>query len=181
MFYSKTTGGFYSVDIHGENIPADAVEITPEYHSILLDGQSSGKIISANDTGFPVLSDPAPLPLADQQLRAWELIKNERDRRMKTGGYQVASSWFHSDEFSRSQQQGLVLLGDSIPPDLQWKTMDGSFVTMTKDLAQQIFAASVASDRAIFDAAEQHNTQMLASSTPLEYYYLSNWPKVYGE
>jgi len=26
MFYSKSTGGFYSREIHGDNMPADAVD-----------------------------------------------------------------------------------------------------------------------------------------------------------
>ena len=30
MFYSKSTGGFYDAEIHGNNIPSDAVEITKE-------------------------------------------------------------------------------------------------------------------------------------------------------
>ena len=30
MFYSKSTGGFYATEIHGKNIPDDAVEITIE-------------------------------------------------------------------------------------------------------------------------------------------------------
>ena len=42
MFYSKSTGGFYSRAIHGDNIPADAVEITDEEHRELLEGQSRG-------------------------------------------------------------------------------------------------------------------------------------------
>lgn len=33
MFYAKSTGGFYVRGIHGNNIPADAVEITNEEHA----------------------------------------------------------------------------------------------------------------------------------------------------
>ena len=65
MFYSKTTGGFYDRAIHGDNIPADAVEITKEQYSTLLDGQSSGKRIVADGDGFPVLQYP-PAPTLNQ-------------------------------------------------------------------------------------------------------------------
>lgn len=61
MLYSKLTGGFYSNDIHGDNIPEDAVEITAEHHAALLEDQSQGKIISADENGYPILIDPPPM------------------------------------------------------------------------------------------------------------------------
>lgn len=65
MFYSKSTGGFYTREIHGDNIPADAVEITSEQHSELIEGQSQGKLIQADANGRPVLADPPP-PTTEQ-------------------------------------------------------------------------------------------------------------------
>lgn len=61
MFYSKSTGGFYAAEIHGDAVPADAVEITADDYAALLAGQSAGKIITADKNGAPVLTDPAPL------------------------------------------------------------------------------------------------------------------------
>ena len=61
MFYSAQTGGFYSAEIHGDAIPADAVEITRDEHTALLSGQSAGQHIEADEHGHPVLRDaPAP-------------------------------------------------------------------------------------------------------------------------
>ena len=68
MFYSKTTGGFYSREIHGENMPADVVEITAEEHAALLEGQSSGKLIDFDEAGRPFLADPPPQVLTAEQL-----------------------------------------------------------------------------------------------------------------
>ena len=65
MFYSKSTGGFYTPEIHGDNIPADAVEITEAEHAALLEGQSQGKLIVADESGRPILQDPPP-PTAEQ-------------------------------------------------------------------------------------------------------------------
>ncbi|MCY9814479.1 hypothetical protein [Aeromonas caviae] len=65
MFYSKSTGGFYDAAIHGDNIPADAVEITAEKHTSLLDAQSRGKLISADEFGYPEAIDP-PGPTYEQ-------------------------------------------------------------------------------------------------------------------
>lgn len=91
MFYSKSTQGFYAEAIHGSRliervtidqatgeplarwtepnpdskIPADAVEITSEQHASLLTGQSQGKLIHIDITGYPVLVDPPAQTLAD--------------------------------------------------------------------------------------------------------------------
>ena len=64
MFYSKSTGGFYSAEIHGDAIPADAVEITTTEHATLLAGQSTGQRIEADEHGRPILRD-APVPSND--------------------------------------------------------------------------------------------------------------------
>ena len=58
MYYSKSTGGFYITEIHGDNIPADAVEITSKQHEALIAGEASGKRIAADHDGVPVLQDP---------------------------------------------------------------------------------------------------------------------------
>ena len=75
MFYSKSTNGFYTKEIHGDNIPSDAVEITVEEHQNLIAGQSSGKIISSDNDGKPVLVDP-PLPTKE------ELYQSNLDSRL---------------------------------------------------------------------------------------------------
>ena len=108
----------------------------------------------------------------------WEVIKAERDRRTQQGGYQVAGKWFHSDTFSRTQQTGLVMMGAAIPENLQWKTMDGSFVTMTQSLAGQVFAAAAASDAAMFARAEQIKAAM--ESDPVNFNLSAHaWPAVF--
>ncbi len=48
MFFSASTGGFYSREIHGDNMPADVVEITAEQHAELIEGQSLGLTIQAD-------------------------------------------------------------------------------------------------------------------------------------
>lgn len=63
MFYSKTTGGFYDTAIHGDNIPADAVEISATEHAALIEGHSKGKRIAADARGFPMLQDTPPFPV----------------------------------------------------------------------------------------------------------------------
>ena len=61
MFYAKSTNGFYDRNIHGDSIPADAVEITEKEHADLLEGQSLGKVIKSDADGRPYLADRPPL------------------------------------------------------------------------------------------------------------------------
>ena len=61
MFYSPKTNGFYSLGWHSaKQIPTDAVEITVEHHSDLLVGQACGKLIGADESGYPTLQSPPP-------------------------------------------------------------------------------------------------------------------------
>lgn len=124
--------------------------------------------------------EPAELaPIEQRRAAALESIKAERDRRASLG-VKVGLNWFHSDQKSRTQQVGLVLLGASIPAGLQWKTLTLTpppvFVAMTPALAQAIVAATAASDTAIFTAAEAHRLVMEASEAPQDYDFSTGWP-----
>ena len=153
-----------------------STDIAPDNLSTGTSGQRS------NWTGYEWVERPyQPPPAPDYSAlaaRHWEAIKQERDRRTQQGGYQVAGKWFHSDTFSRTQQMGLVMMGADIPAGLQWKTMDGSFVTMTQALAGQVFAAAAASDAALFARAEQIKAAMEAD--PVNFVLASQtWPAVF--
>lgn len=60
ILFSKSTGGFYDTDIHGDRVPGDVKEISAERHRELMDGNCAGMTISADDDGFPILVDPLP-------------------------------------------------------------------------------------------------------------------------
>lgn len=134
------------------------------------------------DGGVPL---PADLPPIEQRrATAWEAIKTERDRRAAMG-VKVGSNWFHSDQKSRTQQLGLVLLGQNIPANLQWKTLTYSpppvFVAMTPALAVSIVQATAASDTSVFTAAEVHRMVMEASANPEQHDYSVGWPTSFEE
>lgn len=63
MLFSKTTNGFYDLEIHGQNVPVDAVEISSELYLALIDGQTMGKLIVSDENGYPFL--------VDQPVKAW--------------------------------------------------------------------------------------------------------------
>lgn len=68
MLYSASTGGFYLHDVHGDSVPADAVQVTDDDYQALMEAQSTGKRIVAGDAGQPIAADPPPLT-ADQLLQ----------------------------------------------------------------------------------------------------------------
>lgn len=75
-FYSASTGGFYIPEVHGDDMPEDAVEITAKQHADLLSGQSSGKIITSDTNGIPVLIDPPPM--TEDQLKEYEIYQDKK-------------------------------------------------------------------------------------------------------
>lgn len=87
MFYSKSTGGFYATAIHGGNIPTDAVEITIEEHAALLDGQSAGKIIAADNQGRPYLAESPPPTVAEIIATYTAAIQKRLDDFARTRNY----------------------------------------------------------------------------------------------
>ena len=130
------------------------------------------------DASGMTMQDAEPAVLADRRAAVWEQIKAHRDA-VKTQGVQVGANWFHSDDSSRIQQLGLVMMGANLPANVQWKTMSGTFVTMTPTLAGQIFQATAARDMAVFAVAEQHKAGVWAAADPSAYNWQTGWPASY--
>ncbi|EPP7680408.1 TPA: tail fiber assembly protein [Yersinia enterocolitica] len=65
IYYSPATGGLYPDGEKYNSLPPDAVEITAELYSELINGQSAGKTITQNGSGLPYLSDPVIDHVAD--------------------------------------------------------------------------------------------------------------------
>ena len=74
LYYSQSTGGFYDDQIH-RRLPEDAVAISPEQHTALLAGQSSGQVIMPGKDGKPVLTSKAPSHLHQWDGKEWTLDK----------------------------------------------------------------------------------------------------------
>lgn len=86
LFFSKSTGAFYDAHIHGDAIPADAVEITTDEHQALLAAQSGGKIIASDADGKPVAVDPPPPTTAERATT----MRAQRDKLMDSTQWLVA-------------------------------------------------------------------------------------------
>lgn len=121
--------------------------------------------------------------ITELKAQKWNEIKEYRSTLTINGGYKASGKWFHSDPFSRSQQLGLVILGDNIPTGLLWKTMDGSFIEMTPALAQEVFQTATTQDTLLFAHAEELNNSLQALTSPDEialFAIKEGWPESYA-
>lgn len=99
MFYSQSTGGFYTPEIHGADIPADAVEISEQQHADLMEGQAQGKQITADANGAPILTDPPPPTPAEikaQQIAALQAQITPRRLRLAIVGTGADKQWLQN-------------------------------------------------------------------------------------
>ena len=193
MYYKN---GFYFSDGF---VPEEACEISEETYRLLIEGQSQGKQIVADERGFPILIEPQPSKWhkwdgkswvtppenqaqikAEQQAIVWERIKQKREQNTHIGCYvSSVDKWFHTDINSRQQYIFMRTLSQ-IPPKTMWKTMDNSFVEMTKALLDELSLALFTQEQADFANAERHRLQMLATESPLDYDFSDGWSTTYG-
>lgn len=79
-FYSATTKGFYHIDVHGSNMPADVVAVSDADYDHLINGQHV-KEIKPDENGYPTLADVAPRVYTwqEQRQRAYPSIPDQLD------------------------------------------------------------------------------------------------------
>lgn len=116
-----------------------------------------------------------------QQDQVWEQIKQERTRRI-VGGVYVGdiNKWFHTDANSK-QQYSTLQNQKTLPHNMQWKTMDNSFVTVTKELIDLIIYRIIEKEQHDFQNAEIHRFALEKSEEPLNYDYSTGWSEIYTE
>jgi hypothetical protein len=77
--YSPSTRGFYSEEVHGKSIPADALEISDEEWMALLDAQARGRVIRPGADGKPFADDLNDEELALSRKLARDSLLAETD------------------------------------------------------------------------------------------------------
>ncbi|EGK0217969.1 tail fiber assembly protein [Salmonella enterica] len=127
--YDAKTNGFYAISLKdnyekADSWPVSGVKITDEEHKILMDGQSAGKVISADSKGKPVLTDMVIDYVAQATV--------ERDRRMAAVTARITELTEAQDDgdITDAEQQELAALRDSRTklrrldltkaPDIDW-------------------------------------------------------------
>ena len=112
---------------------------------------------------------------AEQQAEMWERIKAKRAQSCHAGIYiKSLKKWMHSDADSRQQYTFLRTL-DKLPENLMWKTVDNSFVPMTRELLDELTLKLISDEQHDFQNAERHKAAMLKAENPLDYDYSDGW------
>lgn len=191
MRFSRTTGCFYPDDVLYSHLPDDLIDVTQEDFEAAM-ARAPGDTLAVVNSKVVVVAKPA-LTATEIKAIKWEAIKAKRDA-IKASGVKVGTKWYHSDETSRTQYIGLLRMADAAVAaggtgsttlqyggqDIQWKTMDGTFIKMTVQRANDVFNAVSGLDFAAFGAAETHKAAMEASADPASYDFAAGWPATFG-
>ncbi|WFF38033.1 DUF4376 domain-containing protein [Moraxella nasibovis] len=187
--FSPMTQAFYDSEFEYPSLPDDLIEIDDVQHKLLLANINKGCHIREDLTA----SQPRPNPnyiwkdgdwvlgvdKAVLQSQIWEQIKAHRHAVTRGGVYvKSVKKWFHTDDSSRTQYLALQILPE-LPADLMWKTMDNSFVKLTKPLLTELAMTILANEQADFANAERHRMAMLQVDNPLDYDYSDGWTAIY--
>ena len=128
-----------------------------------------------NGKAWTLSKEAAAAVKAEQQAEMWERIKAKRAQSCHAGIYiNSIKKWMHSDLDSRQQYTFLRTL-NKLPEDLVWKTLDNSFVPMTRELLDELSLKLIADEQHDFQNAERHKAAMLKAENPLEYDYSDGW------
>lgn len=133
-------------------------------------------------------------PMAGDKSDQWADIQSVRDR-LAMGGVSVGTKWFHTDQDSRIKYLGLkdrardiLSSGGGMTDNIiildhpvAWKTMDGSFIDITAQLAFDIVAAVGDLDAQLFALGEMHKAALEVSADPASYDFTSGWPLSFNE
>lgn len=119
--------------------------------------------------------------LARAREEVWEKIKQKRSESIDTGVYHPRlQKWFHTDA---EAQRNYSLLGHAISSALykpkRWKTMDGTFIEMTREVFQDIIALALGKADEDYKNAEIHKAKLMQSTDPLAYDYSTGWSPAY--
>jgi len=89
-YYSAKTGGFYResdrdvYEASANGWPGDTVLVSDDEYNSLFDGQANGRIITADDSGRPVLTDP---------VIDWQAAAVQKRQNLLTTASEVTADW----------------------------------------------------------------------------------------
>ena len=119
--------------------------------------------------------------LAKTRAEVWEKIKYRRSQAMESGVYHPQlKKWFHTDA---EAQRNYAILGHAINSAYysprQWKTMDGTFIEMNKQVFSDVIALALKKADEDYRNAEIHKAKLMQSTDPLAYDYSTGWSAEY--
>lgn len=141
IYFSKSTAGFYSPEIHGKKIPEDAVEISDDLHRELIDGQSDGGRIAVDKKGNPYLIPRDDPTIEDLKQAAKIRVDSDAEiARMKFITRGEGQAW----TYQRKEAEAERVLEDQNPDPADYPVL---FATIPADgatlaeVAERVIAA----------------------------------------
>ena len=116
-YYSFSTKGYYTSEIHGENIPSDALEMTDEVYDQVFEAHCRGYVLEACDiNGVKAVPPPAKTKeekAADVRFKRNNLL-DDLDKRVNnplrwdaySDAYKAALTKYRQDLLDVPQQDG---------------------------------------------------------------------------
>ncbi len=203
MYYRA---GFY-LDL--AQAPEGAVEISDETYRTLLEGQSQGKQIIANEQGYPILVDPQPSPYHRLQGSEWVIDEDKQAELLTQQRQQIRTQintkrdacvngsvyvpeigkWVDTDEKGRA-----TLVEIKADFDLNGKTeengepriftlicADNTAQPLDFDKFKAVWNAAKTLKEKMFENAYMHKILLEQAENPLEYDWSIGWSQTYEE
>ena len=155
MYYSKTTGCVYFENIHGRNIPADAIKISRERYEEVIANPPRGKIRDHDADGLPILVDSPASALTANDLKGritryrWSI---ETGSLTLSNGVQVATGIDDQNRITSVIANARLANLDTV----SFKATNG-WVTLTLAELEGVAAAIAMHVQACFSAERAHH------------------------
>lgn len=188
MYYSKTTGGFYTREIHGINMPADAVLITDKQYIDLLSAQTTGQIITGDEKGCPQAAEyKSLLTLQEVKNKKKAEIERLRDSKVASGvpyifpdGGGIVQTRDEKDIRNIQAQVMAALILSGQPVKLWFRSQEDVSHPMTPEQMITMGLAVYTAINAIYQASwdKKDEVEALATKEAVEAYDITTgWPK----
>lgn len=119
--------------------------------------------------------------LTEKRKELWEAVKTKREKVLTSGVFvKSLNKWFHTDSVSQlSYTRAKEYFDIKHDGEIQWKTMDNSFVTLDKDKLNDVVITIFENSQKIYKIAEQHRHR-IENSVDLDNYDInSDWTETY--
>ncbi|MCO7263944.1 tail fiber assembly protein [Dickeya zeae] len=119
MFYSKSSNGFYSREIHGVNVPDDVIEISDDDYQDLLSQQVLGNaIVFDESTQKPIAVTPA----SPSKTQLSEAARRQRDSLLATSDWTQAPDAPVDQQAWRTYREALRKIPEQagFPVAIEW-------------------------------------------------------------
>ncbi len=155
IYFSKSNNAFYDSEIHGiklegskvltnDLIPDDVVEIPKETHVVMLNGQTEGKVIFSDESGWPILVTREGIStLEELKITKKNLVENIRNTDIKGANSAVTDSlgriWQTDKDTMVTLNNVITTFSDGVPEGYEWRDADNvnhlASLSMLKEIA----------------------------------------------